>query len=331
MLIPQRLESGDTVGVVAPSRSLSLVHQKWIGIAEQFFLQRGIRIKFGKNCFERWHETGGTIDQRVNDLMEMFDDKQIQGIITAIGGYNSNQLLEHLDYDVIKKNPKIFLGYSDITALHNAIHAKTGLVTYYGPHFSTLGQPHPLDYMVKYFDETLLQGNPALEMTPSDEIAEDDWHVHVENPLPRETKKNPGWTIVREGRDEGELIGGNILIFQSLVGTPYFPDVSGKVLFLEDCMEATPASIDRALTQMRQAGIFSQIQGLLVGRFPTAMGIDSKRLQEMLLRVTKGTEYPIIAGVDFGHTDPMAILPIGIPCFMDTVQKKIRYLTSCVK
>jgi len=176
MLVPPRLESGDTVGVIAPSRSLSIVDEKWVGIAKEFFAQRGIGVQFAKHCRERWNETGGTIEQRVGDLMEMFSDDRIKAIVTAIGGFNSNQLLDHIDYDLIAQKPKIFLGYSDITALHNAIHSKTGLVTYYGPHFSTLGQSFPLDYTVRYFDDVLIHGKSDIEIEQRAEFVEDDWY-----------------------------------------------------------------------------------------------------------------------------------------------------------
>ena len=331
MLTPKKLESGHTVGVVAPSRSLSIVNSKWIGLAEEFFAQRGIKVKFAEHCMERWHENGGSVEQRVNDLMSMFSDDNIDGIITAIGGFNSNQLLEHLDYEVIRRNPKIFVGYSDITALHSAIHTKTGLVTFSGPHFSTLGQPFPLDYTVQYFDEVLMGGKEGIELKESEEFAEDEWYEHPADSRPRALKKNPGWSVVREGSATGELFGGNIVTLQALVGTPYMPDTAGKILFLEDCIEASAAEIDRALTHMQQAGLFKNINGLLVGRFPTKIGIDQARLNELILRVADETDAPVITGLDFGHTDPMATMPIGIPCLMDTFARCIRLTTSAVQ
>lgn len=331
MLAPPRLESGDTIGVVAPSRPLSIVDQKWIGVAEEFFAQRGIGVKFGKHCMERWHEAGGTVEQRVDDLMEMFDDDRIKAIITAIGGFNSNQLLDHIDYDLISKKPKIFLGYSDITALHNAIHAKTGLVTFSGPHFSTLGQPFPLDYTVRYFDDVLIHGKTDIEIEQSEEFAEDDWYGETNKPQPRKLQKNPGWSVIRDGDARGELVGGNIVTFQALTGTQYMPETSGKILFLEDCSEQGPAEIDRALTHMKQAGVFQNIRGLLIGRFPTSMGFDQDRLQELLQRISDEGDYPIIAGLDFGHTEPMVTLPIGIPCLMDTFAHRIRLIGSAVQ
>lgn len=327
MLIPPRLESGDTIGVIAPSRSLSIVDEKWIGIAEEFFAKRGIGVRFGKHCMERWNETGGTVEQRLGDLMEMFDDDKIKAIVTAIGGFNSNQLLERIDYGLIEKKPKIFLGYSDITALHNAIHAKTGLVTYYGPHFSTLGQQFPLDYTIRYFDDVFIHGENEIDIEQSAEFAEDDWYTHADHPQSRVLQKNPGWQMIRDGSASGQLVGGNIVTFQALIGTEYFPDTSGKILFLEDCPEEGPAEIDRALTHMKQAGVFRDINGLLVGRFPTSMKLDQDRLRELLLRVCEDSECPIIAGMDFGHTEPMATLPIGLPCLMDTFKKKVKLIS----
>ncbi|MFH0770103.1 MAG: S66 peptidase family protein [Candidatus Peregrinibacteria bacterium] len=331
MLIPKRLEEGDTVGVVAPARSLSIVHEKWIGIAQQFFRDRGMDIRFAPHCSDRWNETGGKIEDRVSDLMEMFEDRKIKAIITAIGGFNSNQLLPHLDYGTIRKNPKIFLGYSDITALHNGIHAKTGLVTFSGPHFSTLGQPHPMDYTVRYFDEVLCDPKPIVDITESPTFAEDEWFKSPEDPQTRALKQNPGWTIIHEGKAEGALMGGNIVTLQALIGTSYLPTTKGKVLFLEDSEEMKAHDIDRVLTHMQLAGMFKDVRGLLFGRFPSIVGFDENRLRELLLRVTQGTNYPIIANVDFGHTDPLATIPIGIPCLLDTFRKKIQYLAPAVQ
>ncbi len=331
MTLPDRLQEGDTIGVVAPSRSLSLIDKKWIANARDFFVQRGIGVRFSKHCFENWHGNGGTVEQRVSDLMEMFDDRRIKALVTAIGGYNSNQLLEHLDYEVIRKNPKIFIGYSDITALSSAIHAKTGLITFSGPHFSTLGEPFPFDYTIKYFDDLLLKAKPDVEVTESDTFAEDDWYVNTADLQPRILQKNPGWRIHREGQAEGELVGGNIVTLSALIGTDYLPDTKGKILFLEDCAETNAAEVDRALTQLRQIGIFKKIRGLMMGRFPTTVGFDEQRpINELLLRVTEGYDIPVISGVDFGHTEPMVTLPIGVPCVMDTVKRKIRYLTPAV-
>lgn len=332
MHLPDRLREGDTIGVVAPSRSFSLINEKWIENAQRFFSERGIGVRFSRHCLENWHENGGTIEQRVADLMEMFDDRRIKALITAIGGYNSNQLLEHLDYEVIRRNPKIFIGYSDITALNNAIHAKTGLVTFSGPHFSTLGEPFPFNYTIKYFDDLLLQAKRDIDVIESSDFAEDAWYVHTDNPQPRILQKNPGWRIHREGQAEGELVGGNIVTLCALIGTEYLPETEGKILFLEDCAETGAAEVDRALTQLRQTGILKRVCGLIVGRFPSATGFDERRtLDELLLRVTEEYDIPVISGVDFGHTEPMATLPIGIPCLMDAVQRRIRYLMPAVR
>ena len=124
---PRKLESGDSIGVIAPSRSLKQIHQKWIDIAIRHFEAKNLNVIFSDHCREDWHGNGGTIEQRVSDMMDMFTDDRVKAILAAVGGFNSNQLLQHLDYKKIQRNPKIFCGYSDITALHNAIHTKTKL------------------------------------------------------------------------------------------------------------------------------------------------------------------------------------------------------------
>ncbi|MCB9807637.1 LD-carboxypeptidase [Candidatus Peribacteria bacterium] len=327
---PRKLESGDSIGVIAPSRSLKQIHQKWIDIAIRHFEAKNLNVIFSDHCREDWHGNGGTIEQRVSDMMDMFTDDRVKAILAAVGGFNSNQLLQHLDYKKIQRNPKIFCGYSDITALHNAIHTKTGLVTFYGPHFCTFGDPFQFDYTVQYFDE-IMSGKKDISIEESPEYSADNWYENPTNPAPRNKKPNPGTQVIRPGEAEGELVGGNISTLTSLLGTEYLPSFKDKILFLEEGDDSDCRSIDRYLTQLQLSGAFNELKGMMVGRFHPNSGFnDNQKPEELLNRVTKDLKGPVIYGADFGHTDPIATIPIGVPCLVDANRKKIQYLESGV-
>jgi len=171
---PSKLKKGDEVRVIAPSRSLSIVSKEIRQTANKRFADLGLKLTFGKHIEESDDFVSSSIESRIEDLHDAFADKNVKAIITVIGGFNSNQLLKYLDWDLIKKNPKIFCGYSDITALNNAIFAKTGLVSYSGPHYSTFGQELYFDYTLEYFKKCLLSDEP-FEIKPSEEWTDDHW------------------------------------------------------------------------------------------------------------------------------------------------------------
>lgn len=291
-MIASKLKTGDEVRVIAPSRSLTEVRQDVHHHAVDFWAKEGFHLTFSKNSREINKFHSSSIASRVEDIHEAFCDPSVKMIITCLGGFNANQLLPHLDYDLIANNPKIFCGYSDITALHNAIYAKTGLVTYYGPHYGTFTFEKEADYTKNGFFDCVMKDETIL-VTPS------------------ETARK--YSTVQEGTCEGTVIGGNLCTLNLLQGTPYMPDVRNTVLFLEDdnimgeyfCYE-----FDRNLGSLLQTVGADTIKGIVFGRFDDNCGLTLEKISD-IIRDKVPSHIPVIFGADFGHVFPMVTFPIG--------------------
>jgi len=277
----------------------------------------------------------GSPEERARDINEMFDDSEVKAIICSIGGYNSNQLLEFLDFKTIEKNPKIFMGYSDITTLLLGIHTKTGLVTFHGPAVMPQFGEYPsiLDYTLKNMKKVLCQNNKKIILKPSKEWTNEflDWSKGLDN-RPRKMIKNKGWKVLKEGKSKGRLIGGNLQTIQVLIGTEFLPSFRKAIFFWEET-EASTAEIDRTLTHLKMVGILEKIKGMLVGRLDRDIKISDPTydLEKIILRITKEYNFPIITNMDFGHTDPMLTLPIGIKASFDTSKQELVLEENAVK
>ncbi len=212
--------------------------------------------------------------------------------MACIGGFNANEILPYLDYELIKANPKILCGYSDITALLNAVHAKTGLVTYHAPHLAAFGFLNEREYTEKYFSECMMSDN-SIAVTPS------------------ETAQ--GYTTIQEGKCEGEIIGGNLCTLNLLQGTPYMPDIKNKVLFLEDdniMGDYFVCEFDRNLQSLLQISGADTIKGIVFGRFDESCKM-TEDVVKAIIKDKVSLDIPIVFGVDFGHVFPMVSFPIG--------------------
>lgn len=305
--IPEKLRPGDTVRVIAPALSLSIIGQETRQIAERRLSDLGLRVTFGQHVEETDAFNSSSIASRVADLHEAFADDGVRAILTVIGGYNSNQLLRHLDWELIAAHPKVFCGYSDITALNHAILTRTGLVTYSGPHYSTFGQKLHADYTVDYFARCLMSAAP-FALQPSAHWSDDAWYLDQDN---RVLVQNDGYLVVNEGAAEGTILGANLCTFNLLQGTEYLPDLTGAVLFLEDDEESLPHTFDRDLQSVLHLPGFAGVRGLVIGRFQRASKMTPALLRAIIAGKPELRGLPVIAGVDFGHTDPKVTLPIG--------------------
>lgn len=325
-IVPQTLKAGDEVRIIAPARGLRLIGQDAREIAAARFAEMGLRVTFGKNTTdENWDMFGSaSVEKRAEDLNEAFYDKNVKAVFTVIGGSNSNQLLPYLDYDVIRANPKIFCGFSDITALLNGIYAKTGLVTFSGPHFSSLGMKKGAEYTLENLKKMLL-GSQENEIVPSDEWSDDLWFINQDE---RCFIKNEGWRVINGGTAEGTIVGGNLGTFNLLLGSPYRPDfVKNTILFIEDCFtsEATDAgAFDRNLQALLYQPDFGNVAGIVIGRFQKASRMTKEKLDEIIKSKKALAHLPVIADVDFGHTTPLLTLPIGGECRMDTDSRQLK-------
>jgi muramoyltetrapeptide carboxypeptidase LdcA involved in peptidoglycan recycling len=305
--IPPKLIKGDKICVIAPSRSLSIISKELRDIAQRRFDELGLILIFGKHVEENDDFVSSSIKSRAEDLHAAFADKSIKAVITVIGGFNSNQLLRYLNWDLLKSNPKIFCGFSDITALNNAFLAQTGLVTYSGPHYSTFGQKLHFEYILEYFQKCLMEDKPFF-LNSSKEWSDDEWHLNQEG---RNLIKNPGYFPIHEGVTEGTVIGGNLCTLNLLQGTEYMPDLTGSILFIEDDYESVPHTFDRDLQSLIHQPKFNNVKGIVIGRFQQKSNMTNNLLKQIIETKKELKTIPVVANVDFGHSDPKATIPIG--------------------
>jgi muramoyltetrapeptide carboxypeptidase len=319
-IIPDKLRNNDTVKIIAPSISFTLMTQENRELADKRFEEIGLKITFGKHLEEVDDFFSSSIQSRVEDLHDAFADKSIKAVFTVIGGYNSNQLLRFIDWNLIKENPKIFCGYSDITALNNAIFAKTGLLTYSGAHYSTFSQKLYLDYTLDYFKKCLFSDDP-FSLEPSENWSDDIWYRDQDN---RTLIPNDGYFLINEGEGEGPIWGANLCTFNLLHGTEYMPGLADSVLFIEDDNESLPHTFDRDLQSLIHQPGFSHVKGILIGRFQIASRMTYELLEQIIKTKKELDHIPVIANVDFGHTDPMITFPIGGQIKIQATKDEIR-------
>ncbi|MFT4283160.1 MAG: S66 family peptidase [Candidatus Woesearchaeota archaeon] len=313
-MYPKKLEKGDEIRIIAPSLSFSVISKEQRRLAKKRLEELGLKVTYSKNIEESDIFSSSSIKSRVEDIHEAFKDKNVKAIMTVLGGHNANQLLDYIDFELIKNNPKIFCGYSDITALQAAILKKTGLVTYSGPHFATFAQKKGFEYTLQYFKKTFFE-KKQIEIRDSKEWSDDEWWLDQEN---RSFIPNKGSKVYREGTAKGEITGGNICTLNLLQGTPYMPDINNKILFLEDDFESKALNFERDFQSLLQQTNLKKIKALVIGRFQKASEVTKEKI-EQILKTKKGLEnIPIIYDVDFGHTYPFFTFPIGGEAEIDT-------------
>ncbi len=305
-MIPDRLKLGDTIGVVAPSDPIIGDNIEELEQAKQILKKSGFKVKFSKNIYANTNGYSSTAKEKAEDINEMFRDKDVKMIWCAKGGNNSNTVFEFLDYELIKQNPKILCGYSDITSLTNIIHAKTGLVTFSGTNFKTIATDET-DYSYQEAMKRFLEAN--LEIG----------------------KEGEEYVTIQEGQAEGNLIGGNLTLIHDLVSGKYQVDFKDKILFIEELgFESNPAMVSHALAHMKQNGVFDQIRGIWIGNYQHESNIT---LEQIVLDTLIGDYvFPIIQSNNFGHIETKTVIPIGAKAKIDTNQsRKIKLIEQCVK
>jgi len=306
-IYPSKLKKGDEVRIIAPSRSMAIISPELREIAGKRFTDLGLKLSFGKHIEENDEFASSSIKSRVEDIHDAFADKNVKAVVTVIGGFNSNQLLRYIDWNIIKRNPKIFCGYSDITALNNAIFSKTGLVSYSGPHYSTFGQKFYFDYSLEYFKKCLLSDEP-FEIRTSEKWTDDHWFRNQEE---RNPVNNDGFWVINEGKASGTILGANLCTFNLLQGTEYFPSLKDSILFIEDDEESQRHHFDRDLQSLMHLPDFKNVKGIVIGRFQNASKITKDILIKIIKTKKELNNLPVIANVDFGHTDPKITFPVG--------------------
>ncbi|PIP14907.1 LD-carboxypeptidase [Candidatus Roizmanbacteria bacterium CG23_combo_of_CG06-09_8_20_14_all_35_49] len=307
-MIPPKLKKDDTVRVIAPARSLGM---SWIQEVKEKAIIKfeaiGLKLTFGKHVNEINEFDSSLIESRIEDLHDAFRDENVKLIITVIGGFNSNQLLKYIDYNLIKNNPKIICGYSDITALANAIYAKSGLITYSGPHFFNFGDEKSFDYTLEYFKKCFFQTEP-YEIIPSSKWSDDRWANDQEN---RTFVNNKGFLVINDGNVSGTIVGANLCTLNLLQGTDFMPRLQDTILFIEDDYESLSHTFDRDLQSLIHQPGFDKVKGIVIGRFQNKSNMTDDLLIKIIKTKQELNNLPVIANADFGHTTPMITFPIG--------------------
>jgi len=306
---PRVLHEGDLVGVITPSSYVSDPDR--LALVETTIKYFGLRARMGKNVGKRAGYLAGSVEDRLQDLHEMFRDPEVKAVFAIRGGYGAAQLLDGIDYDLIRRNPKIFVGYSDITALHLAIGKRTGLVTFHGPvvlsGFSA--------YTQEWFRKAMFSPEPLGAVT---------------NP-PESNLLRPAHPLrtVRPGKGRGRLIGGNLTLISTTMGTPYEIDTRGRLLFIEDVGEE-PYRMDRMLTQLRLARKFDGVAGVIFGECHECTPREFQpsfestfSLGEIVDRILGKLDVPVLSGLTFGHTDDQLTLPEGVMATLDAGKQEL--------
>ena len=308
----------DEVRIIAPSRSLSIIDQETREIANTRFEELGLKLSFSKNCESIDDFSSSSIKERIEDLHEAFLDKKVKAIFTVIGGDNVNQLLKYIDYNIVEKNPKIICGYSDTTALSNALFHKTGLITYSGPAYSTLGMLKGIDFSINYIKKCLFSSDPYEVINP-EQWSDDSWFLDQEK---RSFYKDNGIKVLNHGKAEGKILGGNLCTLNLLQGTEFMPDLTNSVLFLEDDELTSPSNFDRDLQSLIHQKHFDRVKGIVIGKFQLKSEVSEDLLKKIIQSKQELESIPVLYNLNFGHTTPHICFPIGGLVKIDTKSRK---------
>lgn len=305
-MLGKKLKKGDTIGIIAPA---SCTTYEKVLEAKKNIEDMGYQVILGECTKKQWYSYAGTDEERAEEINSFFDDKSIDAIICMRGGYGSNRLIELLDFEVIKRNPKIFVGYSDITTLHIALNEKANLITFHGPMAVS-------NFTGNYNRDTYENFIEILSNSRDKQS--------IKN-ITKELK------VLNEGRAKGKLVGGNLATLIATLGTEYDLDYNGKILFLEDVGEKT-YKIDRFLNQLKKHGVFEKIEGLVLGDFKNCIQDSEKdmTLLEVFQNYFKELKKPVIYNFESGHSEPMLTLPLGAICEIDTYNKELKVLERVV-
>lgn len=307
---PKRLAVGDTVGMVLPASST--LEADDIQLAKEQLEAIGLKVAIGPHAYDRHGYFAGNDRDRAADLNRMFADDAIAGIVCYTGGWGSPRVLPYLDYDLMARKPKVLIGYSDITALLNAIHQRTGLVTFHGPVGASTIEP----YSLENFRRVVMSPEPAGLLAPP-----------PKKPSELVDRTN---RIVRlhPGKATGRLAGGNLTLLASLMGTPYEIDTEGAILFAEDIREEV-YRIDRMLTQLALGGKFERMAGFAFGRCTDCKATEVS-LEDVLRDRFEGGAAPAISGLSFGHIEQKLTLPVGVLARLDADAGTLEVLEGAV-
>jgi muramoyltetrapeptide carboxypeptidase len=310
-ILPKRLKPGDTIGLITPSGP---INKQQLDDAVSQLKSLGFNTYYEKSVLDQYGYFAGKDADRAAELNKMFGNEKVDAILCVRGGYGAIRILDMLDYDLIKNNPKIFMGYSDITAFLNAIHERTGLVTFHGP----LGISPFNDFVWNSFNKVVM--NPKN---------------HYKYPYQREpgTEENPEFDryTINKGRASGKLVGGNISVLASMIGSGFEPDFENKIVFLEEIEEKT-YRVDKMLVHMLQATNLKKAAGIVFGVFNECNINDEPRLtlKQAIADLFSPLKMPVSYGFPFGHIDTIITLPIGIHAHFSAAENRLKLMEKAV-
>lgn len=288
----EKLKKGDTIGIIAPSEPITEKHKEYMKKSIKIFEDMGFKIKLSKNIYKNTWGYSATPQEKASDINDMFSDKEVKAIISAVGGDNSFNCLGQIDYENIKRNPKIICGYSDATNYLEAIYAKTGLITYHHLEMVGLGRMDKKDFELCQFQKTLIDGTLG------------------------EVDKNSEYKILQKGCVEGIIVGGNVPSMVTLLNTEYFPDLTDKILFLEVYASSTDFDLaDRYIGVLKYHGVFDKIKGLWIGHYHG--DTENTKIEDIFMRHLEEYDFPILKCDDFGHNCEKVVIPIGAKVRLD--------------
>jgi muramoyltetrapeptide carboxypeptidase len=311
-LLSERLSKGDKIGIVSPSGAISKDRKPQLKNGIEYLRSLGFRVELAKNALKIEDSWAGTPEERAKDINSLFSNREVAGIICSQGGSTANSCLPFLDFSAIRKNPKIFMGISDITVLLNSFYSKSGLVTFHGNDVIWGFGKNPTKYDKDEFVHRLIQGKVGR------------------------LNKNSKWRSIRSGSGQGRLIGGNINCLLELAGTRFQPDFRDSIIFLE-AYDVTSGDCNYMLSQLQQIGAFEKVKGVLIGYIWGLQASEKRRkqtqMEDLLKRMTSEYDFPIVKCNDFGHNCPNTVLPVGAKAKLDAdgTEPELEILEHCVK
>lgn len=332
-MIPFKLHTGDTIAVFSPSSPATKTAKKRYLRGKHYLEAKGFHFLKGSLTGKQDFYRSGTILERAEELNALIRNPKVKCIMAAIGGMNSNALLPYIDYETLRKNPKIIIGYSDVTALLLGIYAQTGLITYYGPTVvASFGELPPfVDQTYKYFSNIFLEEVALPYILPKPAYWSDEyipWDTQDHSKVKRENK----WITLQEGQATGRLIGGNLNTMQGIWGSPYMPTIEkGDILLIEDSLKDA-ATIERSFNLLKLNGVFDRIGGLILGKHELFNDNGSGRKPyDILKEVIGDLTFPILAEFDCCHTHPMLTLPIGTWVTLDATNQTVTLVSPFIQ
>ncbi len=320
-----KLRIGDSIGIFSPSSPITYSCPKRFERAKEYLQEKGFKIIEGNLTGKHDFYRSGSIKERAEELNELIRNPEVKCIMSTIGGMNSNSILPYIDYEAFKRNPKIIIGYSDVTAILLAIYAQTGISTYYGPALvASFGELPPFaDSTYKYFKEATMDTTKTPYVFGTPEYWTDEYINWETQDRSKEKRKNK-WITVCDGVVRGRVIGGNLSTIQGIWGSKYMPEIKdGDILFIEDCLKDI-ATIERSFSFLKVNGVFDRISGIILGKHELFDDLKTGRKPyEVLLEVLGDTKLPFIADFDCCHTHPMLTLPIGCEVELNATEKKV--------